>query len=140
MRVVLDTTTLASGAIAPAGGTLATIIDAWQDGRLTVVVSPAILEVLTRTLANSYFTRRLGPELVQSYLELARQTAILVRPTGPIPRVATHSEDDLILATACSVQPVVLISSDRQLQHLRRYPEVTILSPRAFLDLFLAGE
>lgn len=138
--MVLDTTTLASGAIAPAGGTLAAIIDAWQDGRLTVVVSPAILEELTRTLANSYFMRRLGPELVQSYLELVRQTAILVPRTAPIPRVATHPEDDLILATASSVQPVVLISSDRQLQHLGRYQEVTILSPRAFLDQFLAEE
>lgn len=140
MRVVLDTTTLASGAVAPAGGTLATIIDAWQDGRLTVVVSPPILEELTRTLANSYFTRRLGPELVQSYLELVRQTAILVPRTAPIPRVATHPEDDLILATASSVQPVVLISSDRQLQHLGRFQEVTILSPRAFVDQFLAEE
>lgn len=140
MRVVLDTTTLASGAIAPAGGTLATIIDAWQDGRLTVVVSPAILEELTRTLANPYFTRRLGPELALSYLQLVRQTAILAPRAASIPRVATHPEDDLILATACSVQPVVLISSDRQLQHLRRYQGVTILSPRAFLDRFLAGE
>lgn len=140
MRVVLDTTTLASGAVAPAGGTLATIIDAWQDGRLTVVVSPPILEELTRTLANSYFTRRLGPELVQSYLELVRQTAILAPRTAPIPRVATHPEDDLILATASSVQPVVLISGDRQLQLLGRYQEVTILSPRAFVDQFLAEE
>jgi predicted nucleic acid-binding protein len=30
MQVVLDANTLASGAVAPSGGTLATIIDLWQ--------------------------------------------------------------------------------------------------------------
>lgn len=140
MRVVLDTTTLASGAVATPGGTLATIVDAWQAGRLTVFVSPVILEELTRTLANPYFASRLGPELARAYLELVRQTAILVPRLAPVPSVATHPEDDVILATAASVQPVILVSGDRQLRRLGRYQDVTILSPRAFFDQFLTEE
>ncbi len=136
MRVVLDTNTLAAGAVAPAGGTLATIIDLWQAGRLTVIISTYILQELERTLAKPYFTGRLGGELAWAYYETVRATAILIPITAPVPTVASHHEDDFVLATAASVQPSIPVSGDKQLQRLGRYQDVTIPSPRAFLILF----
>jgi predicted nucleic acid-binding protein len=48
--------------------------------------------------------------------------------------VATHSEDDLILATAVSAEADYLVMGDRKLQDLVTYEGVTIASPRQFLD------
>ncbi len=125
-RVVLDTNTLASGAVAPAGGTLATIIDRWQTGKLTVVISAFILRELERTLAKPYFTERLGEELARAYYETVRATAVLVPITAAVPTVASHHEDDFVLATAASVQPSILVSGDKQLQRLNRYQDVAL--------------
>ena len=61
----------------------------------------------------------------------AEVTPITVRVAG----VATHPEDDLVLATAVSAGADYLVTGDRQLQKLGRHGSVTILSPRGFLAL-----
>jgi predicted nucleic acid-binding protein len=47
--------------------------------------------------------------------------------------VATHPEDDLVLATAVSAHADYLVTGDRKLQRLGSYQGVRILSPREFL-------
>jgi predicted nucleic acid-binding protein len=49
--------------------------------------------------------------------------------------VASHPEDDPILATAVSASADYLVTGDRQLQRLGSYRGVSIVSPREFLDL-----
>lgn len=49
--------------------------------------------------------------------------------------MATHPEDDVVLATAVSVRPSILVSGDTKLQQLGHHQGVTILSPRDFLTL-----
>lgn len=49
--------------------------------------------------------------------------------------VATHPEDDLVLATAVSAQVDYLVTGDRQLQRLDTFQDVRILSPRQFLTI-----
>ncbi len=53
--------------------------------------------------------------------------------------VATHAEDDRILAAALSADVRYLVTEDRQLQSLHSVRGVNIVSPRQFLDV-LAGE
>ena len=48
--------------------------------------------------------------------------------------VATHPEDDLVLATAVSAQADYLVTRDRQLLKLGSYQGVAIVSPTEFLD------
>ena len=55
MRVVVDTNVLVSGVFF--GGVPGRILDAWRDGKLTIVVSPAILDEyhrVGRVLASRY--------------------------------------------------------------------------------------
>ena len=52
--------------------------------------------------------------------------------------VATHPEDDLVLATAVSGQVDYLVTGDRQILRLGMYEGVTIISPAAFLDILHA--
>jgi putative PIN family toxin of toxin-antitoxin system len=136
-RVVLDANTLASGAITTTG-TLASIIDAWRNGKYTVIVSEPILVELERTLQKPYFQQRLTNEQSSRFITLLRKRAILSPITISVHGVATHPEDDLILATALSAKANYLVTGDAKLQKLGTYSGVRILSPRAFLDILLS--
>lgn len=107
----------------------------WQRGDFSVVLSEEILTEVNRALHQSYFLSRFGEERIRAYLSLLRSTARVVPITVEVHGVATHPEDDLILATALSAQADYLVTGDRQLQNLESSQGVTILSPRAFLEL-----
>src|SRR5512146_2803115 len=100
MEVVLDANILASGAVAPSGGPLASVVDGWQAGLFGVVLSVPILDELERALGDTYFTKRLSAEDIASYLVLVRATTRIVSLRVEVHDVATHPEDDLVLSTA----------------------------------------
>ncbi len=82
--------------------------------------------------------------LSQADIELVRQflqnDALLTPLTVEVHGVATHPEDDLILATALSGQADYLVTGDRQLLNLGSYQGVTILTPRSFLELLTSED
>lgn len=137
MRVTLDTNMLASGAIAIAGGTIARIMDAARAGTFDVVVSQHMLDELAFTLATPFFMRRLTSTESTDYFRLVRRVAQTVSIIAPVQGVATHREDDLILATAVSANADYLVTGDLKLQALGSYQGVAIVSPRAFLDVLI---
>ena len=63
---------------------------------------------------------------------------MVVQITVAVEGVATHPEDDLILATALSGQVEYLVTLDRQLLGLCSYGGVQIVSPQAFLAILAA--
>jgi predicted nucleic acid-binding protein len=101
----LDTNVLASGALASTG-TVAQVIDLW---------------------------RRV--ERIEQFQALLASTTTLVSSTIKVEHVASHHEDDLVLATAVTAKADYLVTGDGALQQLGAYEGVTILSPRAFLDV-----
>ena len=131
-----DTNVLASGFLGrnPEAAPVR-ILDAWRAGAFTLVVSEYVLEELARTLARPYFVARLGPEQAAANFRLLRADARLALLDADVRGVATHPEDDLILATALSGQADYLVTGDRQFQQLGAYRTVSIVSPRAFLNL-----
>jgi uncharacterized protein len=61
--------------------------------------------------------------------------------TAEVSGVATHPEDDLILAAAVAGGVSYLVTGDRKLQAVGTFQRISILSPRAFLArLARAGE
>jgi putative PIN family toxin of toxin-antitoxin system len=133
-RVVLDTNMLASGAIA-ATGTLSRIIDAWHSGKFSVIVSAPILEELERTFQKPYFRRYLTDKQSSRFMMLLQRRATISPITVSVHGIATHPEDDLILATAVSVKADYLVTGDTKLQHLGTYQAVAILSPGRFIEI-----
>lgn len=131
MIVLLDTNILASGLVA-ARGPLPLIFDAWNTGRFEVVVSAHILRELERTLANSYFSQKLSDDIRRDFLVIVRARARFVTPTVTVSGVATHPEDDLVLAAAVSAGADDLVTGDKHMRQLGNYAGVTILSPREF--------
>ena len=137
-RVVLDTNILASGAIA-SRGTLVHIMDAWQNGNFSLIVSLPILTELERTFEKPYFRQRLTAEQCSRFAMLLRRRATFTPIAVRVQGVATHAADDLILATAVSARADYLVTGDTKLQDLGAYQGVTVLSPREFLE-FLTPE
>ncbi len=134
IAAVLDTNVLAS-ALLRRGGIPDTILRNWRRRAFQLVLSEHILTELARTLEQPYFQSRLPEGQAERDVTLLRQAARVVPLTSQVTGVATHPEDDLVLATALSGQATYLVTGDTQLQRLGTYEGITIVSPRAFLDL-----
>lgn len=140
-RTVLDTDVLASGfARSNPSAAPTQLLDAWRAGAYTLVLSDHVLAELENTFADPYFTRRIEPAQARANLHLLRTEAIITPLTAMVRGIATHPEDDLMLATAVSAQADYLVTGDRKLQRLGAYAGIAILSPRAYLEVLQVGQ
>jgi putative PIN family toxin of toxin-antitoxin system len=133
---VLDTNVLASGFLNPEP-TPGQLLAAWREGLYTLVISEHILTELARTFRRPYFSRRLSPAQQAANITLLRQQATLTELTVSVTGIATHPEDDLILATALSGRAEYLVSGDAPLRQRlgASYQAVRIVTPQEFLDI-----
>jgi uncharacterized protein len=137
IRAVLDANVLASGiaAIRLPASTPGELIRRWRGRAFTLIVSDVILDETRRTLAKPYFQQYLKPAQAEGAIRFVRAKAERALITVEVSGVATHPEDDRILATAVSAKVRYLVTGDNQLQALRRYRGISIVSPRVFLTL-----
>lgn len=139
IRVVLDTNVLVS-AVRADRGPLAVIREGWLTGRFQVYVSEQLLDEVERTLTKPYFAARLGPERTDRFLTLLKRTAVLQPIIDPVTGVATHPEDDWILATAKSAQAQFLVTGDKALHALESFGSARLIDPAAFADYLESTE
>jgi putative PIN family toxin of toxin-antitoxin system len=137
MTVVVDTNVLASGlaGFRNPSSPVAMILRLWRLGVFTLVTSEYILTELSRTLQIPYFRQRLTPQQVTSAMRLLRRKTTITPITTNVHGIATHPEDDVILATAVSAKADYLVTGDTKLQRLGTYKAVTILSPKQFIEI-----
>jgi putative PIN family toxin of toxin-antitoxin system len=132
LLAVLDTNVLVvgfTGRETPPGQ----LMHAWRAGFFHLVISEHIITELTRTFANDYFRQRLTTDQIARAAALLREEATVTPITTTVAGVATHPEDDFILATAVSGKAAYLVTGDKQLQKLGSFKGVSILSPDDFL-------
>jgi predicted nucleic acid-binding protein len=79
--------------------------------------------------------RRLSSRDIDVAIQGFGTFASIVKIAELVEGVATHPEDDLILATALSGQVDYLVTLDQQLLRLGSYGGVQIVSPQAFLTI-----
>ena len=132
---VLDTNVLASGiaGIARPESTPGELLRRWRAKAFILVISESILAELGRTFTNPYFASRLSSTDVDVALTRFRTEAHIQQVTARVSGVATHPQDDAILATALSAQALYLVTGDRQLLAHGTYGGTRLLSPRQFL-------
>ena len=132
---VLDTNVLASGVagIARPESTPGELLRLWRAKAFTLVVSEPILAELVRNLTNSYFASRLSPADINSALVRLRTESRVQPMTVQVSGVATHPQDDAILATALSARSAYLVTGDRPLLARGAYGGTRLLTPRQFL-------
>lgn len=141
MRVILDTNVIASGlaSLRPDVFPPARILQAWLDQSFTVFISEPMMAEVARTLEKPYFIAHVPPERRIIALSALQEAAVTLLLTTSVSGVATHPEDDLVLATAISAQADYLVTGDRQLLKLGSFEGVAIISPAGFLDV-LGGQ
>lgn len=142
IRVTIDTSSLAPSIrrVSQPQSALSPILRAWHAGQYELVISEHILAELERALSTPYFSRFLSPGDREAAIEALRIDATVVDITVVVEGVATHPEDDLVLATAVSGHVDYLVTLDRHLLRLGSYEGVRIVSTRQFLAILEAED
>lgn len=136
---VLDANTLVSGVLVPQG-IPSRLLDAAYARTFVCFSSDAIVAEVVRTLTSERIARKyqVEPATVDRLRGFLESHEVAVPITVQIHGVATHPEDDVILATVLSAGADYLVTGDRQLQKLENYQGVRIVSPRDFLLILQA--
>ncbi|MBX3069322.1 MAG: putative toxin-antitoxin system toxin component, PIN family [Thermomicrobiales bacterium] len=127
-RVVLDANVLAPAFVNPTASA-GRLLRLWRIGTFSLVTSAPILAELHRTYQDAYYARRLSPELIEAALALLESEAVTVEISVQVLGVASHPEDDLVLATAASANADYLGTRDRQLLKLGSFRGTQIVHP-----------
>lgn len=136
---VLDTNVLASGALTP--HTIpGQILNGWRNNQFELVLSQYILKELYSTLNKPYFLNLINMQDIEDFLDLLQNEATIVSITTPIPKIATHPEDDIVLATAESGNAQYIITGDHGLQNIKEFKGIQIVNPRHFAGILQIEE
>lgn len=141
MRVVLDANLLVSSLLVEVGPS-AKALDAWRLGQYDLVVSPALVAELRHTLGYERIRRKyaITGEKVEALINLLQRRAVNVDAnvnlSGAVP---ADPDDEAILACAVDGQADLIVSGDRHLLDLGSFQGISILAPRAFLELLAGG-
>jgi putative PIN family toxin of toxin-antitoxin system len=137
IRAVLDTNVLAAGIVGVdvLTSTPGELIRRWRIGQFDLVISDHILNEVELTLVKPYFVNRLSAEWMIASVQLLRQRAIATTMSRSVTGVASHPQDDLVLATAISAGVDYLVTGDRELRQIGQYEGVWVVSPSQFLPV-----
>jgi uncharacterized protein len=128
MRVLLDTNVLAS-AVTTRGLCADVLREVLAEHEL--VTCPQILSELRLILRSKF---GMPSELIADFIALLQQDAISSKP-GALPRISLKDKEDIgILAAAKGGDAQVIVTGDKELQGLRRFLDIAIVSPREFWE------
>jgi uncharacterized protein len=135
MRVVIDTNILVSALIAAAGNPAA-IVNAWLDGKFTLLTCHEQDEELRATLSKPNLAALIKPHKAGRVVNQIRK---LAEDVGTLPHVEHSSDpkDDFLLAMCDAGNADYLVTGDKSgLLALERHAAAKIVSARAFAALF----
>ena len=130
MRVVIDSNVLMSGIFF--GGVPGQIVEAWRNGRVSLVLSPSIFDEYSRV--SEELEARYGNLGLSSILTVLIGNAEVIDAPDLNPGVARDPDDDKFLACALAAGVSVIVSGDLDLRSLGTWREIRILSPREYVD------
>lgn len=99
------------------------------------MVSEHILSEMADTFSDPYFVERLPVVAIDNALAALRIDATIQPIVISVSGIASHTEDDLIIATALSAQCKDLVTGDKRLGERAVFRGTMLLSPRQFLDV-----
>jgi putative PIN family toxin of toxin-antitoxin system len=123
IRAVVDANVFVSGVLGyrHGPGAASEVMCLWRRGAFRAVASAPLIDEILRTIYESYFFDRI-PQNDRIELLHALFTDVEQFEVAPSPeRVASHPEDDLILATAVAGHADVLVTGDKQLLLLQEH-------------------
>ena len=133
MRVVADTNVFVSGVFF--SGPPYLVLDAWRQGKITLVVSSEILEEYRRVdeeLASQFPEVDLAP-----WLELVAVKASMTDAPPLGEQVCSDADDDKFLACAVASRTRLICSGDRALLKTSGFRGITVLRPHELVERHL---
>ncbi|MCS7282893.1 MAG: putative toxin-antitoxin system toxin component, PIN family [Anaerolineae bacterium] len=137
IRAVLDTNVLVSGLVAE-GGAPRRIVDAWLEGRFTLVLSPYLLEELLHVLTYPRIANRIRleeEEDLEVLLGALVSQAEVTEGMLSLPGVTRDPKDDPVVACAREGEADYIVSGDQDLLVLGEYEGIRVVSPREFVEI-----
>jgi putative PIN family toxin of toxin-antitoxin system len=133
VKIVLDTNVFVSGVFF--SGVPGKILDAWRDGKITLVTSPKILDEYRR-VGDFLSTRYEGVDL-QPFLSLAATAGLVVEDIELPGQICEDPDDEKFLACAIASGANIVVSGDKHLRRVSGWRGVEVLPPRSFQDRYL---
>jgi putative PIN family toxin of toxin-antitoxin system len=133
MRIVCDTNVLISGTLFK--GHSRTILRSAAQGRIENCISPQMLREVEEVLQRPKF--HLSSPEIGGIIELYQQSFTVVAPRLRVRAVPDDPDDDAVLEAALEAQAPWVVSGDHHLRNLRRWRDITIISPADFARRFL---
>ena len=137
MLAVLDANVLVSAAISTAGPPRQ-IINAWVDGRLDLLASPALIDELSDVLSRPRFRRWISAQTAAEFIAGLQESAVIIDDPPEPAALTPDPDDDYLIALARAGGADYLVSGDRHLTELPD-PDPPVLTPRQFLALIDGG-
>jgi putative PIN family toxin of toxin-antitoxin system len=132
-RVVIDPGVLVSAFISPKRAAPALLLDAFLDGNLDVLVSPALIAELTDVLGREKFSAHAAEGRVAAYIAVLRDRAAMVEDVAPGSTKTADADDDYLIALAQAHYVDAVVSGDRHLLDAAS-SELSVLTPRELAD------
>jgi putative PIN family toxin of toxin-antitoxin system len=134
-RVVLDTNIVISSAL---GGALVLILEKWNDGKFTVIVTSDILSEYFEVLNRPKF--RLKQETIDKIARYLYQFSEFVVSEERIQFVEADPKDDKFLDAAIAGKVDFIVSGDKHLLDLKEFQTIPIISGREFINWLESNE
>lgn len=135
MKLVVDTNALVSGTLW--SGSTSRLIKALEQGRATLVMSPALLAEFSDVVGRAGLASRLAARAVtpsKLIARLARQ-AELVTPTPlPVPPSLRDPKDLIVLAAALASRADAVVTGDEDLLSMKSFDGIPIIKVREALE------
>lgn len=128
-RTVLDTNIIISSAL---GGALVLILERWDKGEFTVIVTSDILREYFEVLNRPKF--KLKQETIDKITRYIYQFSEFVIPEEKIKLIEADPADDKFLEAAIAGKVDFIVSGDTHLLELKEFRSIPILSGREFMD------
>jgi putative PIN family toxin of toxin-antitoxin system len=132
-RVVIDPGVLVSAFISPKKAAPALLVDAFLDGNLDVLVSPALVAELTDVLHREKFSVHAGEGRAAAYIAAVIDRATMVEDAAPGSVRTADADDDYLIALAQAHSADAVVSGDRHLLDVAS-SELMVLTPRELVD------
>jgi putative PIN family toxin of toxin-antitoxin system len=133
LKVILDTNILISGVYF--GGYPYRILEAWNNNRLTLIVSREIFDEygrIGRMLAEQFPLINFEP-----IFKFVMANAVIVKTEKLHQPICDDPDDDKFFACALSAGCKTIVSGDKHLLKISGFKEVSVLKPREFVERYL---
>jgi len=139
IRIVIDTNILVSAILTPEGNP-AKILKLALQGKLNLIISPAILEEIRQVLRYPKLVKLMKKNMITleeiyTFLDKMSKIAVITPGKLDIKAIPDDPSDDMVLSCAVEGEADFIISGDHHLTDLRIFQGIKIVDPAAFLKI-----